>query len=58
MDKESSSITIDDEVKKQAQELFFNDVTVIAMDEFDEMMKNPSKYKRYSSFKNALKDVL
>lgn len=58
MDKESRSINIDDEVKKQAQELCSNDVTVIAMEEFNEMIKNPSKYKRYSSFKDALKDIL
>ncbi|MCH5158262.1 MAG: type II toxin-antitoxin system RelB/DinJ family antitoxin [Clostridiales bacterium] len=90
MAKVSTNITIDAEVKKQAQELFAdlgmdlstainvflkkalaeqgipfevsreipNSVTAEAMDEFDEMMVNPGKYKRYSSFKDALNEVL
>ena len=90
MAKVSTNITIDAEVKKQAQELFAdlgmdlstainvflkkalaeqgipfevsreipNSVTAEAMDEFDEMMANPDKYKRYSSFKDALNEVL
>lgn len=35
-----------------------NAVTVAAMDEYEEMKKNPSSYKRYSSFKAALDEVL
>ena len=90
MAKVSTNITIDAEVKKQAQELFAdlgmdlstainvflkkalaeqgipfevsreipNSVTAEAMDEFDEMIANPGKYKRYSSFKDALNEVL
>lgn len=35
-----------------------NATTIAAMDEYDEMKKNPSAYKRYSSFKSALSEVL
>ena len=35
-----------------------NQTTVDAMDEYDEMEKHPEKYKRYSTFKEAMKDVL
>lgn len=35
-----------------------NAITIAAMDEFDEMKRNPSAYKRYSSFKDAMKEVL
>ena len=35
-----------------------NDTTKAAMDEYYEMKKNPNAYKRYSSFKDALKEVL
>ncbi len=35
-----------------------NAVTVAAMDEFEEMKKNPEAYKRYSSFKEAMNEVL
>lgn len=35
-----------------------NATTIAAMDEFEEMKKNPKAYKRYSSFKEALNEVL
>lgn len=35
-----------------------NKEAIIAMNEYYEMMEHPEKYKRYSSFKEALKDVL
>ena len=90
MAKVSTNISIDADVKRQAQELFSelgldlstainiflkkavawhgipfevstevpNEVTIAAMDEFDDMMKNPQNYKRYPSFKSALSEVL
>ncbi len=88
MAKVSTNISIDADVKKQAQELFAdlgldlstaisiylkkaiseqgipfevkitNATTIAAMDEFEEMKKNPSAYKRYPSFKAALNEVL
>lgn len=35
-----------------------NAITIAAMDEYDEMKRNPGAYKRYSSFKDAMKEVL
>lgn len=35
-----------------------NAETVAAMDEFSEMKAHPEKYKRYSSFKDAIDEVL
>ena len=35
-----------------------NAATVAAMDEYEEMKKNPSAYKRYRSFKEAMDEVL
>lgn len=35
-----------------------NAATVAAMDEYDEMKKNPAAYKRYHSFKEAMDEVL
>ncbi len=35
-----------------------NSVTLAAMDEYEEMVKNPQKYKRYSTFKDAMREVL
>lgn len=35
-----------------------NEETIEAMDEFYEMKKHPEKYKRYSSFKEAMDEVL
>jgi len=35
-----------------------NATTAAAMDEYDEMQKNPSAYKRYPSFKAAIDEVL
>ena len=35
-----------------------NDVTLAAMDEYHEMQAHPEKYKRYSSFGEALSEVL
>ena len=89
MAKVSTNISIDAEVKKQAQELFAdlgldlstainiylkkaiaeqgipftvsrdvpNETTASALSEYDEMLKNPEKYKRYSSFEDALSEV-
>lgn len=35
-----------------------NAVTVEAMREYEEMKKDPEKYKRYSSFRDAMNEVL
>ena len=35
----------------------YNDVTIAAMKEFDEMKKKPETYKRHSTFKNAMAEV-
>lgn len=35
-----------------------NSVTIAALDEYDEMVNHPEKYKRYASFGDALKEVL
>ena len=35
-----------------------NATTIAAMEEFDEMKKNPEAYKRYPSFKAAMAEVL
>ena len=35
-----------------------NNVTIAAMNEYDEMQKHPEKYKRYSTFKEAMDEVL
>lgn len=89
MAKVSTSISIDADVKAQAQELFAdfgldlstainiflrqsirencipftiqrevpNADTIAAMKEAEEMAKNPSSYKRYSSFSDLLREV-
>ena len=84
MAKVSTSISIDADVKAQAQALFAdfgldlstainiflrqsipfpiqrevpNADTVAAMKEAEEMAKNPSDYKRYSSFSDLLREV-
>lgn len=89
MAKVSTSISIDADVKAQAQALFAdfgldlstainiflrqsirencipfaiqrevpNADTVAAMKEAEEMAKNPSSYKRYSSFSDLLREV-
>lgn len=36
---------------------YFNDDTKAAFDECEEIIKNPQKYKQYSSFEDALKDL-
>ena len=36
----------------------FNEETVAAMNEFYEMQSHPEKYKRYSSFRAAMEEVL
>lgn len=35
-----------------------NAITIAAMDEYEEMKKNPAAYKKYPSFKAALSEVL
>ncbi len=35
-----------------------NDETIAAMDEYFEMQRHPEKYKRYASFKDAMREVL
>lgn len=35
-----------------------NAETIAALQEFDEMLEHPEKYKRYASFKDAMEDVL
>lgn len=89
MEKVSTSILIDADIKAQAQELFAdlgfdlytavniflrqsvhenripftiqrevpNRDTVAAMREAEEAVKNPSDYKRYSSFSDLLREI-
>ena len=89
MAKTSTNISIDADIKIQAQELFAdfgldlstainiflrqsvrenaipfnisreapNSDTMAAINEFEEFKKNPSKYKRYSSFSELLDEV-
>lgn len=35
-----------------------NETTKLALSEYEEMINNPDKYKRYDSFSDALKEVL
>lgn len=35
-----------------------NKTTILALDEFDDMLNNPKKYKRYSSFKEVIEDII
>lgn len=35
-----------------------NSTTIVALNEYEEMKRNPAKYKRYASFDDALEDVL
>ena len=35
-----------------------NSTTTAALNEYEEMKRNPAKYKRYASFDDALEDVL
>ena len=90
MPKVSTNISLDPDLKKSAQELFYdlgldlttavtlflkqsvreqaipfeikrdtpNRKTVSAMNEFYKMQKHPEKYKRYTSFESALREVL
>ncbi len=90
MSKVSTNINLNPDLKKSAQELFFdlgldlttavtlflkqavrqqcipfeirrdrpNNETVSAMEEFHEMQKHPENYKKYSSFKEAMNEVL
>ncbi|MGN1043541.1 MAG: type II toxin-antitoxin system RelB/DinJ family antitoxin [Acutalibacteraceae bacterium] len=90
MSKVSTNINLDPDLKKSAQELFYdlgldlttavtlflkqavrqqcipfeirrdkpNNETASAMDEFYEMKKHPENYKKYSSFKEAMNEVL
>lgn len=90
MAKVSTNINLDPNLKKSAQELFYdlgldlttavtlflkqsvmlqkipfeirrdnpNLETIAAMNEFYEMKKHPRDYKKYSSFKDAMDDVL
>lgn len=90
MSKVSTNINLDSELKKSAQELFYdlgldlttavtlflkqaireqaipfeikretpNFETISAMNEFYEMQAHPEKYKHYSSFKAAMREVL
>ena len=90
MPKESTNINLDTNLKKSAQELFYdlgldlttavtlflkqsvrqqripfeikrdkpNAETIAAMNEFHEMKKHPENYKKYSSFKEAMDEVL
>jgi DNA-damage-inducible protein J len=90
MAKVSTNINLDPNLKKSAQELFYdlgldlttavtlflkqavmlqkipfeirrdnpNIETIAAMDEFYEIKKHPQNYKKYSSFRDAMNDVL
>ena len=42
------------EIKRQAP----NEETRAALDEYEEMKKNPGKYKRYETFDDVLEEVL
>lgn len=42
----------------EIRRLIPNETTRLALAEYDEMKNNPKKYKRYSSLKDALKEVL
>ena len=44
-------------VKDEELPLIPNKETMEALKEYEEMKNNPEKYKRYSSFKEAMKDV-
>ena len=44
-------------VKDEELPLIPNKETIEALKEYEEMKNNPEKYKRYSSFKEAMKDV-
>ena len=46
-----------DEDLKQEFDAFCAE-TVAALEESEEMLKNPSKYKRYATFRDALNEVL
>ena len=35
-----------------------NKETLAALNEYDEMQKHPEKYKKYSSFKDAMNEIL
>lgn len=35
-----------------------NNITIAAMNEYDEMQKHPEKYKRYATFKEAMNEAL
>ncbi len=35
-----------------------NSTTIVALNEYEEMKRNPTKYKRYASFDDALEDIL
>jgi DNA-damage-inducible protein J len=90
MAKVSTNINLDPNLKKSAQELFYdlgldlttavtlflkqavmlqkipfeirrdnpNIETIAAMDEFYEIKNHPQNYKKYSSFRDAMNDVL
>ena len=90
MSKVSTNINLDPNLKKSAQELFYdlvldlttavtiflkqsvrqqkipfeikkdipNAETIVAMNEFHEMKKHPENYKKYSCFKEAMREVL
>ena len=46
-----------DETPKAFEEIP-NAETVAALEEGEEMLKNPAKYKRYATFREALDEVL
>ena len=90
MSKVSTNINLDQELKRNAQELFnalgmdlttavtvflkqavqaqaipfeikretVNSETMAAVGEYYDMLNNPAEYKRYSSFAEAMEDVL
>ena len=51
----NTNIRIDNNLKRKVEKLYNNE-TISALNEFTEM-KNPSKYKRYSFFKQLLGDM-
>ena len=50
MANNSANIRIDPQIMMQAEELF--------SDEYNKALSDPVEYKRYSTFKEAMKDVL
>lgn len=49
---------INNELPIQSKEEIPNEETRLALAEYDEMIKNPEKHKRYDSVDEMMKDIL